>query len=106
MLLFPEGTTTRGEALAPLYEGGIRAAHRLGIPVLPIRLFCPESHYPWTGDESLLPHLLTLTRARRTRILVHPGPVLAPGSFSSEYAWVQAIQAHLSPQTQDLRGCA
>jgi len=106
VLIFPEGTTTRGECLAPLYEGGLRAAYRLGIPVLPIRLSSPEAHYPWTGDESLLPHLLGLTRARRTRILVHPGAVLLPQAFSHEHHWVSAIAAHLTPTARDLRGCA
>lgn len=106
MLLFPEGTTTRGSDLAPLYEGGIRAAYRLGVTVLPLRLFCREAHYPWTGEDSLLPHLFFLARARHTRVLVHPGPVLRPDTFASEAAWVHAIEHHLSPNTQDLRGCA
>jgi 1-acyl-sn-glycerol-3-phosphate acyltransferase len=106
MLIFPEGTTTRGERLAPLQEGSLRAAYRLGTSLLPIRLFCREAHYPWTGDESLLPHLLALTRAHHTRVLVHPGPLLNPHDFTSEAHWVRTIEIHLSPHTQDLRGCA
>jgi len=106
MLLFPEGTTTRGSCLAPLYEGGIRAAYRLGVTVLPLRLFSRDAHYTWTGEDSLLPHLFSLARARRTRILVHPGQVLRPGNFQNEAAWIHAIEHHLSPSTQDLRGCA
>ena len=34
MLLFPEGTTTIGDSLAPLQEGGLKAAFALGVPGL------------------------------------------------------------------------
>jgi len=106
LLLFPEGTTTRGERLAPLHEGGLRAAYRLGIPVLPLRLSSPEQHYAWTGDESLLPHLLTLARAPRTRVRIAPGTLLLPASFPRESQWLRAIEAHLSPRIHELRGTA
>jgi 1-acyl-sn-glycerol-3-phosphate acyltransferase len=105
LLLFPEGTTTRGTSLAPLYEGSVRAAYRMGIPVLPLRLFSREAHYPWTGDESLLPHLMGLAKARRTSVLIQPGPLLLPEAFSSEGHWLLAIEQHLSPHVQDLRAC-
>jgi 1-acyl-sn-glycerol-3-phosphate acyltransferase len=93
-LLFPEGTTTLG-ALAPLREGGLRMAYRLGISVLPFRLESQDPHYPWVGDESLLPHLQGLAKARRTRISVHPGTVLEPGAYATEAQFVEAIRGHL-----------
>ncbi len=94
-LLFPEGTTTAG-GLAPLREGGLRMAYRLGIPVLPFRLEGADPHYPWVGDATLLPHLRGLARARRTRISVLPGKVLEPASFASEDGFVDSIRRHLS----------
>ena len=96
-LLFPEGTTTLGDGLAPLREGGLRMAYRLGIKVLPFRLAGADGHYPWIGDATLLPHLTGLARARRTRVEVHPGPVLDPLQFSDEDSFVEAIRAHLGP---------
>lgn len=98
-LLFPEGTTTRGETLAPLREGGLRLAFRLGVQVLPFRLESPDPHYPWTGDASLLPHLARLARTRRTEVRLRPGPVLAPAAFRDEDRFVAAIRNHLSPGT-------
>ncbi|BDU72992.1 lysophospholipid acyltransferase family protein [Mesoterricola silvestris] len=95
-LLFPEGTTTTGEALAPLREGGIRMAYRLGIPVLPFHLGGADAQYPWVGDASLLPHLRGLARARRTRVSVYPGPVLDPAAFPDEARFVAAIRSHLT----------
>jgi len=97
MLLFPEGTTTRGERLAPLHQGGLRAAHALGIPVLPLRLESDAPHYPWTGDEALLPHLGGLLRAPSTRIRVVPGPHLDPDREPDPEAFLRLIIAHLSP---------
>jgi 1-acyl-sn-glycerol-3-phosphate acyltransferase len=101
-LLFPEGTTTAGGTLAPLREGGLRMAYRLGIPVLPFRLEGADAHYPWVGDATLLPHLKALARARRTRVGVHPGRVLDPAAFPDETAFVAAIRAHLSPSAAGL----
>jgi len=98
-LLFPEGTTTCGEGLAPLYEGGLRLAYRLQIPVLPLHLSSGDLHYSWTGEAELLPHLRTLCDTPRTRVRVAPGPLLRPGEFSNEEAWVRRIRASLHPWT-------
>ncbi len=96
-LLFPEGTTTSGSGLAPIYEGGLRAAFRLGLSVLPLRLESPDAHYPWIGEASLPPHIQALCRARRTRVVVHPGPVIS--SSGDEDAWLRALRTHLDPHS-------
>ncbi len=95
MLLFPEGTTTRGEALAPLNPGGLKAAWELGLRVQPLHLSSSAPHYPWTGDETLLPHLRTLL-ATRTPVSVRVHPTLAPADFPTPEAWLQAIQEALT----------
>ncbi len=96
-LVFPEGTTTRGERLAPLRTGSLRAAWRLGIPTLPLRLVSPDLHYPWTGDDSLVPHLRTLARLPLTRVEVAPGRPLDPRDFPSEGGFIAAVSAQLDP---------
>ena len=103
-LLFPEGTTTPGDRLAPLYEGGLRMAHRLGVRLLPLRLANVDGHYPWIGDDELLPHLRRLARFRRTRVTVRPGSVLDPAVCRDEEAWISIIRNHLDPaQDQDAK---
>jgi 1-acyl-sn-glycerol-3-phosphate acyltransferase len=102
MLLFPEGTTTRGERLADFYEGGLRAAFRLGLPAQPIRISSPAAHYPWTGDETLLPHLKTLF-ATRTPVTVAAGEPLHPADFSDADQWLAAFRASLQPRSPDVR---
>ncbi len=95
-LLFPEGTTTRGDRLAPLHEGGLRMAYRLGVKLLPLRLASEDAHYPWIGDDSLVPHLKRVAQSRGTRVSVLPGPVLDPAACGNEDLWVETIRLHLS----------
>ncbi|WP_306592054.1 lysophospholipid acyltransferase family protein [Geothrix sp. 21YS21S-4] len=102
MLLFPEGTTTRGEELAPFYEGGLRAAFDLGLPAQPVRLSSPAPHYPWTGDETLMPHLRTLF-ATRTPVAVAAETPLHPREFGDADAWIAAFRAALAPRSSDVR---
>ncbi len=98
LLLFPEGTTTRGGTLAPLFEGGLRAAHALGVTVLPLRLESAAPHYPWTGDEALLPHLGAMVRVPSTRVEILPGPLLHSALEPDPEAFLRRIAAHLRPQ--------
>jgi len=102
MLLFPEGTTTRGERLANFYEGGLRAAFELGLPAQPLRISSPTPHYPWTGDETLLPHLKTLF-ATRTPVTVAAEDPLYPADFSDADQWIAAFRAALLPRSSDVR---
>ena len=98
-LLFPEGTTTTGDHLAPLREGGLRMAYRLGVKVLPFRVASADVQYPWVGDDALLPHLRGLAQARRTQVRIHPGQILTPSDFAEEALFVEAIRRHLEPRS-------
>jgi 1-acyl-sn-glycerol-3-phosphate acyltransferase len=102
MLLFPEGTTTRGERLAPFYEGGLRAAYELGLPAQPLRIASPAPHYPWTGDETLLPHLKTLF-ATRTLVTVTAEDPLHPADFHEVADWIGAFRKALQPGSDHVR---
>lgn len=96
MLLFPEGTTTRGEGLAPMRTGGLWSAWKMGIPTQTFRLSSATPHYPWTGDETLLPHISRLLR-EGARVHVEAGPTLFPHDFSGPEAWTLAIRSALLP---------
>jgi 1-acyl-sn-glycerol-3-phosphate acyltransferase len=98
MLLFPEGTTTRGKRLASFYEGGLRAAYALGLPAQPLRIASPAPHYAWTGDETLLPHLKTLLATRTIVALAAEAP-LHPADFSDAAQWIAAFRTALEPRS-------
>lgn len=102
MLLFPEGTTTRGERLAELHPGGLAAAYDLGLAAQPLRISSPAPHYPWTGDETLLPHLRALL-ATRTPVTVVAEAPLHPGDFPTPEAWRDAFRRALSPRSPHVR---
>ncbi|MFN7957618.1 MAG: lysophospholipid acyltransferase family protein [Holophagaceae bacterium] len=102
MLLFPEGTTTRGDRLAAFYEGGLRAAFHLGLPAQPLRISSPAPHYPWTGGETLLPHLRTLF-GTRTRVTVAAEEALHPADFADPAAWIAAFRTALTPRSSHVR---
>ncbi|NWJ39647.1 MAG: 1-acyl-sn-glycerol-3-phosphate acyltransferase [Geothrix sp.] len=102
MLLFPEGTTTRGDRLAGFYEGGLRAAFDLGLPAQPLRISSPAPHYPWTGSETLLPHLRTLF-GTRTRVTVAAEETLYPADFCDPTSWIAAFRSALAPRSSDVR---
>ncbi|HJW08470.1 MAG TPA: lysophospholipid acyltransferase family protein [Holophagaceae bacterium] len=102
MLLFPEGTTTRG-GLAPFHGGGLMATWRLGIRAQPLRLDSRGDHYPWTGDETLLPHLGTLLRRGPTALRLQAGPLLDPRDFPDPADWIASFRHHLSPPLDPCR---
>lgn len=102
MLLFPEGTTTRGDRLADFYDGGLGAAFELGLPAQPLRIASPAPHYPWTGDETLLPHLRTLLSTRTPVTLVAEEP-LHPTDFPDSRAWCHAFRRALEPRSIHVR---
>ncbi len=102
MLLFPEGTTTRGDRLASFYEGGLSAAFDLGLPAQPLRISSPAPHYPWTGSETLLPHLRTLF-GTRTQVTVTAEEVLYPADFCDPSSWIAAFRSALVPRSTDVR---
>jgi 1-acyl-sn-glycerol-3-phosphate acyltransferase len=97
-LIFPEGTTTRGQHLARVHTGGLLAAHRLGLPALPIRLDCAAPHYPWIGEDTLLPHLRELAAGPPITVELSPGPMLDPASLPDPYEWLAVLRGHLAPR--------
>ncbi|MFV8750213.1 lysophospholipid acyltransferase family protein [Nannocystaceae bacterium ST9] len=56
ILVFPEGTTTRGDDVLPFKRGVFGLARRLGLPVVPIALDYLDEDVAWVDDMLLLPH--------------------------------------------------
>lgn len=68
VLNFPEGTTTRGDAVSPFWRGSFGVAQRLGVPVVPVAIRYRDPAMAWFGGASFLPHYLRV--ASRPRIEV------------------------------------
>jgi hypothetical protein len=67
-----------------------------------MRISSPSPHYPWTGTETLLPHLQTLFATRTTVSLSAEEP-LYPGDFSDADEWIAAFRTALLPRSSHVR---
>jgi 1-acyl-sn-glycerol-3-phosphate acyltransferase len=83
VLVFPEGTTTRGESVRrfhPRLFAAAQLAERLVQPVTLRYLDADGRHDPdaaWVGDDPLGPHLWRLLGRRRNPVAVTFGPALS-----------------------------
>lgn len=81
LLVFPEGTTTRGEDVLPFSRGAFGLARLMRVPVVPATLRYESSEACWVGSASLLPHLLKIHRHEQVRAELTFGPPLEPLAF-------------------------
>lgn len=82
VVLFPEGTTTRGGEVRRFHPRLLAASVDTGIPVQPVALDYgrePDGSPPrasYSGDDVLLPHVWRLLCRKRTRVTVHLLPLI------------------------------
>ena len=87
VILFPEGTSTKGEKILPFSPALLEPAARAGYPVsyASIRYSTPAGETPawlsvcWWGEMTFLPHLAGLLQLRsfEARIVFGPEPIRA-----------------------------
>ncbi len=78
VVIFPEGTTSRGPGTLPFRHGAFGIAIDNGVPVVPVSIHYEDPALAWIGDDSFLPHFLRVMGRRRHRICVHIGEPLHP----------------------------
>lgn len=97
ILLFPEGTTTRGNMILPFRPRSFDAARSAEVPVQPVMIRYEHPSAAFVDDQTFIPHFFTLFRQKRIHAIVTFGPVFSDGNTCEEsHAW---MQAHLSPHT-------
>jgi lyso-ornithine lipid O-acyltransferase len=80
IVLFPEGTTFRGDEVRPFHGGAFIAAARAGAEVLPVGLAYPASSGAAFVDETFVSHLGRMAKSDATRMGVAVGvPILTKG---------------------------
>jgi 1-acyl-sn-glycerol-3-phosphate acyltransferase len=70
VLVFPEGTTTRGDEVLPFRRGIFGIAALAGVPVVPVALRYDRPHVAWVGDDAFLPHYVRAMAEPCTRVMV------------------------------------
>ena len=74
VLNFAEGTTTRGDSVAPLWRGTFGVAQRLGIPVVPCVVRYRDPALAWCDGATFFPHYLRTAGQPRLEVAVVFGP--------------------------------
>jgi 1-acyl-sn-glycerol-3-phosphate acyltransferase len=70
VLVFPEGTTTRGDQVLPFKRGIFGAALRAGVPIVPIALSYEREDAAWVGNTIFLSHYMRTMSHPCTRVSV------------------------------------
>jgi lyso-ornithine lipid O-acyltransferase len=88
VLVFPEGTTTRGDRVLPFKRGSFGAALHAGVPIVPVALHYESRQAAWVGDDTFLPHYMRTLSKPYTRVSVEVLPALehARGDRPSDLA--------------------
>jgi 1-acyl-sn-glycerol-3-phosphate acyltransferase len=78
VLNFPEGTTTRGDRIAPFWRGTFGIAQRLDVPVVPLAIRYDDPALAWCDDATFLPHYVQTCRRRDVRVELVFGAAMTP----------------------------
>jgi 1-acyl-sn-glycerol-3-phosphate acyltransferase len=107
LVLFPEGTSTAGEAVLPFRPALLAPAVALGAPVAyaALRYATPRGARPasevvcWWGDMTFVPHLLALLRLAwiEARVAFGSEPIAAPDRKELAALLQSAVSARLQP---------
>lgn len=90
LVLFPEGTSSSGEAVLPFKSSLFEPAVEHGWPVTPMRIAYElpggsvATEVAYWGEMTLLPHLLKLLTKRSIHAFVEFGEALEPGADRKE----------------------
>jgi 1-acyl-sn-glycerol-3-phosphate acyltransferase len=80
VLNFPEGTTTEGVGVLEFQAGSFGAARLAGVPIVPVALRYRTPGMAWTGNDTFLPHYLSVAARERCVLdlrvcdAIHPDP--------------------------------
>lgn len=86
VLVFPEGTTTRGDQVLPFRRGIFGAARLAEVPIVPVAITYADADAPWVGDETFVPHYLRTAARERLAVRVAFGAPMWPGRPAAELA--------------------
>jgi 1-acyl-sn-glycerol-3-phosphate acyltransferase len=91
VLVFPEGSTTRGGRPLPFKRGSFGVAKLAGVPIVPVAISYERTDVAWVGDDTLLPHVARMLSRPITHVSLR---FLAPIAADSGEAQELAERAH------------
>lgn len=96
VLVFPEGTTTRGREVLPFKRGMFGVSAQVGVPVVPVCLQYERAEAAWIGEDAFLPHYMKSMRYRCTRVEVEVLPAFRVQSVSDAAEAAEAARSAVS----------
>lgn len=94
--LFPEGTTFVDDEVRPFKLGAFVAAHRAGVPVLPVGLAYPLDSGAAYGGETFVSHLARLAASTGSSVHVEIGPELRPAHDETVEQFAERCRAEVA----------
>jgi lyso-ornithine lipid O-acyltransferase len=76
VVVFPEGTTSRGPGMLPFRPGVFNTLAGSGFPVVPVAIDYEDPEAAYVGDDTFLGNFLRVFSHRHTRLSVSFGPPL------------------------------
>lgn len=95
VLVFPEGTTTRGDRVLPFRAGLFALARTACARVVPASIAYDPPELAWVGDDTFLPHYLRLAGSARARAIVRFGAPVRPFEHASAAELAAAVHARV-----------
>lgn len=77
VLIYPEGTTSKGPGLLDLKPGMFHTCAEGGFPVYPMAIEYEDTDIAWVGDDLFIPHFIRHFGQRRIRVKVRYGEPIA-----------------------------
>lgn len=104
ILIFPEGTSTRGEEILPFFSSLFQAPLETGISIQPVYIhyykfagsrikdnFNLIDKMSWYGDMNLLPHVVELFQSKGVEVRVFIGEIIKTSEFSQDSSGRKAL---------------
>lgn len=92
---FPEGTTSKGPGMRPLYPGLFRAAETHGFGVVPMVIEYADPEDAWVGDDTLVRHVLFWLSKPRSELTIR---IAEPDALELRDSGTYALRARASLQ--------
>ncbi len=95
VMVYPEGTTHKGDEVRAFRPGAFLAAQRTGAEVVPVGIAYADDDIIHFGDETFPAHLKRVSSARRLRVALEIGDPLFPGDHPDVDALKQRAHAEV-----------
>jgi 1-acyl-sn-glycerol-3-phosphate acyltransferase len=105
VVLFPEGTTSKGPLTKPFKNGSFKTAADAKIPVIPMAIHYKDENDAWVGDDTFLSHFFRQMGKPVTKVYLKYGsPVLDSDYKKIQIQTREQIDTMLTQIKSELKG--